>query len=399
MQRKPIIVLLGLMTTMPVGGVVWQTLHYLLGFQRLGFEVYYAEDHAMVPGMFSSAEDPDGSERAAAFLDRTLRRFDFGGRWSYRTWHEEPRYFGLGQSEIERALASAEAVINLHGGTVPRAEHKRGGAFIYVETDPVAPQVELHNGVKETAEFLDQHTAFFTFGENIGAPDSKVPVPPAKYQFHPTRQPVVTDLWCDHGFAARDAFTSIANWRQPFREMTLEGEVYSWSKHWEFLKFLDLPARTEETFELALSSYDEADRALLEQHAWRVVPALEFSNDADAYREYICSSRGEWTVAKDQNVRLRSGWFSDRAATYLAAGRPVITQATGFENVLPTGAGLFSFSDMNEVAAAVREIRSDYARHARAASEIAREHFEAEKVLAQMLAQAGIPLPGQRGKA
>ncbi|MDQ6859636.1 MAG: hypothetical protein M3032_00555, partial [Verrucomicrobiota bacterium] len=259
-QRKPIIVVLGMMTTMPVGGVIWQTLHYLIGFERLGFDVYYAEDHGMVPAMFADAQDTDGSTRAAAFLDRTLSRFDFGNRWSYRTWHSEERYFGLRQSEIEQAYSGAAAVINLHGGTVPRPEHQRGGAFIYLETDPVAPQVELHNGVKETEEFLDQHTAYFTFGENLGGADCKVPLPPPKYRFHPTRQPVVCDLWQDHGLPVRDAFTTIANWRQPMRDMTLDGEVYYWSKHWEFMKFLDLPKLTHERFELALSSYEKADQ-------------------------------------------------------------------------------------------------------------------------------------------
>lgn len=230
-RRQPIIVVLGMMTTMPVGGVIWQTVHYLVGLQRLGFDVYYAEDHGMTPAMFSDQEDTDGSVRAAAFLAETWERFDLGLRWSYRAWHGEDRYFGISKNQIEHAFASAAAVINLHGGTIPRPEHKKGGAFIYLETDPVMPQVELYNGIKATEEFLDQHTAHFTFGENLGAADCKVPVPPSKYNFHATRQPVVCDLWSDHGFAAREPFTTIANWKQPVREMTLNGEVYYWSKH------------------------------------------------------------------------------------------------------------------------------------------------------------------------
>src|SRR5439155_9617198 len=131
------------------------------------------------------------------------------------------------------------------------------------------------------------------------------------------------------------------------------------SKHHEFLKFLDLPARTGQLFELALSSYTDADRELLESHGWRVRPALDFSDDLDAYRSYIGGSRAEFTVAKDQNVRLRSGWFSDRSATYLAAGRPVVTQETGFSNVLPTGRGLFGFSTVDEIVGAVEAINAD----------------------------------------
>ncbi|MFL6539761.1 MAG: glycosyltransferase [Chthoniobacterales bacterium] len=397
-QRKPVIVVLGMISTMPVGGVIWQTLHYLIGLQRLGFDVFYAEDHGMPAAMFADEVDPDGSARAADFLARILGRFDLDARWSYHAWSGEERYYGIAKREIERAYDRAAAVINLHGGTVPRAKHKRGGAFIYLETDPVAPEVELYNGVTKTEEFLDQHTAHFTFGENLGSPDSKVPVP-VKYRFHPTRQPILCDLWRDHNFAPREPFTTIANWRQPVREMTLDGETYSWSKHWEFMKFLDLPKRTEQSFELALSSYEETDRDMLQAHGWRVVRALEFSRDMDTYREYICSSRGEWTVAKDQNVRLRSGWFSDRAATYLAAGRPVVTQETGFSNVLPTGTGLFAFSTMEEVVSAIREINSDYRRHSRRAAEIAREYFDAEMILSKLLREAGVELPRRAPEA
>jgi hypothetical protein len=169
-----------------------------------------------------------------------------------------------------------------------------------------------------------------------------------------------------------------------------EGEIYTWSKHHEFLKVLDLPRRSAQAFELGLSSYDDGDRRLLEDHGWNIRPAMEFSTDLNAYRRYICESRGEFTVAKDQNVRLRSGWFSERSAQYLAAGRPVITQDTGFGNVLPTGRGLFAFSTMDDILAAVDAVNSDYELHRRAASELAREYFNYDVVLPGMLSEVGL---------
>jgi hypothetical protein len=389
---RPIVVLLGMMTRMPVGGVVWQTVHYLVGLQRLGFDVYYIEDHGAYPLMFTGPLDKDGGDKAAAFIAETMARFDLAARWSYHAWHVEDRYYGLGKTEVRRALESAVAIINLHGGTVPREEHRKGGALIYLETDPVGPEVELHNHLEATREFLDAHTAYFTFGENLGASDCKVPLPPAHYKFFPTRQPVVRDFWQTNGNDANGAFTTIANWRQPQRQMTLDGEIYHWSKHHEFLKFLDLPRRTAQKFELALSSYEPSDAEMLEAKGWKVRRALDFSTDLCAYRDFITASRAEWTVAKDQNVRLRSGWFSDRAATYLAAGRPVVTQETGFSNILPTGNGLFAFSEMDEIVSAIEEINSDYARHSRAAREIAREYFDAETVLSKLLREAGVSL-------
>jgi hypothetical protein len=232
--------------------------------------------------------------------------------------------------------------------------------------------------------------AFFTFGENYGRPGCRLPVD-GRFVFRPTRQPVVLDFWAGREGFNGDAmtFTTIGNWQQPWREVTFEGEVYHWSKHHEFLKVLDLPRRTGQAFELALSSYDDAVKAMLEGRGWRVRHALDFSHDPDAYRAYIGSSRGEFTVAKDQNVRLRTGWFSDRSATYLAAGRPVITQETGFSDVLPSGEGLFGFATPEEAAAAVERVNADYEKQRRAARRIARECFSHDVVLPKLLAEVG----------
>ena len=123
---------------------------------------------------------------------------------------------------------------------------------------------------------------------------------------------------------------------------------------------------------------------------WQVRDAAEVSDDLDTYRDYIGGSRGEFTVAKDQNVRLRSGWFSDRSATYLAAGRPVVTQDTGFGNVLPTGRGLFGFSTLDEAAAAIEAINADYPSHSRAAGELARAYFDSDLVLTRLLKDCGV---------
>jgi hypothetical protein len=215
-----------------------------------------------------------------------------------------------------------------------------------------------------------------------------------RFTLVPTRQPIVMDLWepFHHGPAA--TFTTIANWHQPWRPVTLNGEVYYWSKHLEFLKFVDLPRRAgvdggNQAFELALSNLGDDDRQVLLEHGWQIRESLDFSFDVDAYRAYIGQSRAEFTVAKDQNIRLRSGWFSDRSASYLACGRPVVTQETGFSNILPTGEGLFAFSTMEEGEEAVRRINSDYERHCRAAARIAREWFDYRVVLGEMVDHLG----------
>ena len=386
---KKKIVLLGMMTRMPVAGAVWGTMHYLVGFQRLGYDVYYVEAHAKTPYMLMEDENDDSSAKAAAFLDRLMRRFDLRDRWAFHALHDDGRVYGLSDTQLKQLYSSAALIINHHGGTVPLPEHTATRRLIYMETDPVELQIGLHDGVQEAIDFLEPHIAFFTWGLNYNRPDCQVPLP-ERFHFRPSPPAVVIDLWRSDRGSAGDLFTTIGNWEQPGREVRFRGEVYHWSKHYEFLKFLDLPSRTPQVFELALGSYNEDNQLLLESHGWRVRDALSISRELDPYRRYIAGSRGEFTVAKDQNIRLRSGWFSERSAQYLAAGRPVVTQETGFSNVLPTGRGLFGFSTMDEILAAVDRINSDYAGHSKAAAEVARECFNYDVVLPRILAEVGV---------
>jgi GT2 family glycosyltransferase len=384
------IVVLGMMTKMPVAGVVWQTLHYIVGLERLGYETYYVEAHARTPSMLMELPDDDSSAMAAAFIAGTLERFGFGDRWAFHALHDDGRYYGMSKQQLENLYRSAALIINLHGGTEPRAEHIATDRLVYLETDPVEVELQLAEGRQATVDYLRPHCAFFTFGENYGRSDCLLPVSPL-FNFQATRQPVVLDFWSGRADAPGKRYTTIGNWRQQWRDVEFGGERYTWSKHHEFLKFLELPERVETEFELALGGCEDSDRRLLEHHGWHVREAQPISLNIDIYRQYIAGSRAEFTVAKDQNVRLRTGWFSDRSATYLAAGRPVITQDTGFGNVIPTGEGLFAFSTLDDIATAVELIEADYERHSHAAAMIAREYFDTERVLGRLLAEVGMP--------
>jgi GT2 family glycosyltransferase len=392
------IVVLGMMTKIPVAGVVWQTLHYLLGFRNLGFDVVYVESHARTPSMLMRSEADDSGGMAAEFIQRTLRRFDLADRWAYVALHDDGRQYGLTESELAATYASADLIINLHGGTEPLPVHTETGRLVYIETDPVQLQVELHEGLRSTIEFLERHCAFFTFGEAYGRPGCGLPTT-ERFSFFPTRQPVVLDLWAPRRGPGSGAFTTIGNWRQQWRDVTLAGETYRWTKDIEFERVLDLPGRTGRSFELALASCEDGDRERLAHHSWHVRDASSLSDDVDMYRDYIAGSTAEFTVAKDQNVRLKSGWFSDRSATYLAAGRPVVTQDTGFGVALPTGRGLHAFSTIDEAAAAIERVTGDYARERAAAVEIAHEYFDAEVVLRRLLEDVGISPRGSRVSA
>ncbi len=388
LSRKKI-VLLGMMSQMPVAGHVWLVAQYLEGFRRLGFDPWYVEAHGRTPRELMRRPDDDPWERAAEFIDGVMSRLGLGDRWAYHALHAGGRVFGLGEERLKELYRSAALLVNLHGGTVPLPEHYATSRLVYLGTDPVDREIELHQGVQRTIDLLAPHCAFFTWGLNYGAADCRLPVS-ERFRFRPVPPPVVADFWQPEGCEPGDAFTTVGNWRQLHRSVEFNGEVYHWSKHYEFLKFLGLPRRTGQSFELALSSYDEDDRRLLEDNGWRVRDALGFSRDLDAYRLYLWGSRGEFTAAKGQNVGLRSGWFSERSAQYLACGRPVVTQETGFSNVLPTGAGLFAFATLDAAVAAVDSIATDYARHSRAAAALARECFGHEVVLGRMLKELGL---------
>jgi len=387
-MSAPKVVVLGMMTKMPVAGVVWQTVHYLVGLERLGCEVWYVEAHGINPSMFCSGPDDPGVRPAAAFLHRTLDRFGLGDRWALHALHHDGSVHGASEAELASLYASAALIINLHGGTTPLPEHAATGRLVYLETDPVQLQVELHAGDPTTIAYLEPHTAFFTFGENYGRPGCGLPVSD-RFHFQPTRQPVLLDLW--EGVAPPgDTWTTIGNWRQSWRSVELDGETYTWSKHTEWHKVLELPRRTKLPIELALAGFRDHDRERLERRGFLVRRATEISDDPDSYRSYVAGSRGEVTVAKDQNVRLRTGWFSDRSATYLAAGRPVVTQDTGFGDVLPTGEGLFAFRTVEEAAEAMLEVEGAWDRHSKAAAMVAREHFDAALVLGELLDATGV---------
>ena len=386
---KPLrLIVLGTVASDPYAGMAWMHMQIAAGLQRLGHHVYYFETTSAWPYDPVRQARVCDSEHAVPYLARVAESFALGGRWAYRRSYSDKEWFGLRRAEAEELLAHADAVLNVAGATRVAEEGLKVGRLVYFGTDPVYHEIMFANGDSETRRLLEEHSDFVTYGENIGDPDC--PIPPLPGPLVKTRQPVLLDLW-RNGPPGKEEFTTVGNWKQTGHDILYNGETYYWSKHHEFLKFIDLPRRIDQPIELALglSSLDPDDYAMLVENGWRLTDAHALTTDPWRYRDYVQASRGEFTVAKDQNVRLRSGWFSERSACYLAAGRPVITQDTGFGKVLPTGEGLFAFNDTEEIVAAFRAINSDYERHSRAARTVAEEFFKAESVLAKLVTDLG----------
>jgi len=385
------LVVLGMMGRCPFGGQTWLYLNWLRGFARLGHDVWYVEDDATWPYDPRVNTITDDPTYAAAYIDRVTREIELAGRWAYRPLYREGDVcFGLSTPQLRGLYRSCDAILNVCGATVLNQDHALASRRIYVETDPVTNQLELANGKAKTQDALLAHDTIVTYGENYGAADCGVPLV-GPFRYLKTRQPVDLELWPAAPDPRARAYTTIGNWRQKGQDVAWNGETYYWSKHHEFLKFIDLPGRRPDVrFELCLNVDDPPDRQLLLDHGFTLSSPLEMSLDPWEYQKFFRASRAEWTVAKDQNVRLRSGWFSERDVCYLASAKPVIAQATGFEKFLPTGEGLFAFSTMDDILAAVDTIESDYARASRAAREIAGEYLETSRVCRKFLEDVGL---------
>jgi hypothetical protein len=390
MKRKRLIVM-GFMGSCPIAGVIWQHIHYIIGLQKLGHDVFYIEDSARLPYNPETFEVNNEFDYAAKILEHLATEFDFQRRWSFcaRYLPGNPTA-GLPLKRIRELYREADAILNVCGTQEFNEDLLTSDRILYIESDPGVEQIKVDQRVKATIKYLRRHYALFTFGENVGS--DAFPVPTHNLKWFPTRQPVVTDLWKTSRRPLPAAvFTSVANWSTSgLKDIEWRGEKYLWSKSREFLRFVAAPKRSGEAFELATNIKDAPTRTKFDRNGWRFRSPNDLSSDYRLYRRYICQSKGEFTVAKDQYVRLNTGWFSDRSGCYLAAGRPVITQETGFTKVFGKHDGLFAFKSLGEIADAVKAINADYLRHSRGAREIAREFFEAEKVLRSLLERAGI---------
>lgn len=397
---------LGTVASDPYAGMAWMHMQIVVGLQRLGHDVYYLETTSRWPYNPDRESMVCNADYAIPYLQKVAAGFGIADRWAYRRSYSDKAWLGPVASRAQSILTEADAVFNVAGATRLAEEGLDVGRLIYLGTDPVYHEVALANGDCAVRMLIDEHHDVVTYGENIGRPSC--PIPPLPRLRARTRQPILIDQW-ETSKQPRSALTTVCNWRQDNHDIVLGGEAYLWSKHHEFLKVMDLPENTDRRIELAMGlqvsdslrcgsegesipavGMTRRERDMLDEHGWTLVNAHNFTRDPWSYREYIQTSYGEFTVARDQNVRLRSGWFSERSACYLAAGRPVVTQDTGFGCTLPVGEGLFAFTTTDDARAAIEAISADYGRHSRAAREIAAEYFRAEKVLSALLNDLGL---------
>ena len=386
------VVVTGLVATYPVGGVAWDYLQYVQGFHALGCDVHYLEDTGQWvydPAAQTFTEDVSRNVRylagALGSLDPSLER-----RWTVRG--PDGRLHGRDERELAALCATTDLFLNVSGSCWLREPYRAARVKAYVDTDPCYSQARIaavdagtaDESTRFSVDLMRRHDVFFTNGEHVGAPDCLIPTGGIRWQ--PTRQPVVLADWPVR--AAPDGpFTTVMSWKIKPTPPVVGGRVYG-DKDIEFERFLHLPSRTPETLEVALSG--AAPRERIAAAGWRLRDGHAVSATMPAYRDYLLGSRGELSIAKNAYVATRSGWFSTRSAAYLACGKPVVVQETGFSAHVPTGPGLHAFSTAEEAVAALAAIRADYARACRHAREVAETWFAADRVCGRLLADAGL---------
>ncbi len=387
MPKKLKIVVGGYAVGFPLGGQVWSMLHWVLGLARLGHDVVFVEDSSDWALPFDPVKGYGSvdSTFGRGILDAMFRHKGLAGRWSYYSQFEDRRY-GMEHDALAAFCAKADLFLNVSGVIPLRDMFLQAKVKAIVDTDPVFTQHKIHHD-QWTLDYYTAHDLMFTFGCNIPAGSTGLPL--SGIEWRPTRPPVVLEEW-KPGDGAGIGFTTIGSWDSKGRDIVVNGEELSWRKCVRYERILDLPSKLPGvSLELTMSGMkDDAQRYA--SHGWIVRDALTVSRDIPGYREYILASTGEFTMAKEQNIRLKSGWFSDRSACYLAAGRPVIVEDTGFDTYLPVGQGVLMFASPDQAQAAIEDVVRAYPRHRRAARQIAEEFFDAGIVLSALLREADL---------
>lgn len=382
MSRPPLRILIsGRVGSAPrQGGATWAVLQYVLGLQELGHTVHFVE--AVPPSELRPRGVPLVRSVNAGYCAAVLSNAGLSQRWALVV---EGTDTTVGLSYPQLRAGRWDVHINLSGCLRDRELTDTIPVRAYLDLDPAFTQ--LWHQVEGHDLGFEGHTHFATVGWGIGEPDC--PVPTGGIGWYHSLPPVVLSHWTPAGPIARDAMTTVANWRS-YGSLVHSGIQYGQRAH-SFRDFFSLPARTSVPLRpaLAIDPAETDDISALREHGWIVMDPRPVSASPAAYRNFVRTSRGEFSIAKSGYVQSRSGWFSDRSACYLASGRPVVAQDTGFGRRLPTGWGLLSFTTPEEAALALERVGADYALHARAARRIAADELDSAVVLGALLEHLG----------
>ena len=375
----------------PSGGVTWDYIQYPLGLQLLGHDVYYIEDTLQYPAYASHYNSWDDASASVEHLSNCMKYFGLENRWAYRDIASGKTY-GIPEDKVKELCKTADLFINISAANELGEDFLNIPIRILIDSDPMFTQVQNWDDKNPESAFesikysYQRYTHLFTFGENIGMEDCLIPT--LGLQWHPTRQPICLNHWQANFSHSKSGFTTVMNWAA--RKKIKYNEIEWGQKDIEFQKFIDIPANLPEVeFNIVVSrptnSSDSFNIQKINENRWNVLEPSKTINSVLDYKTFIIKSKCEFSVAKETYVKSRSGWFSCRSACYLATGRPVITQDTGWSKYYPTGKGLFAFTTKEEAIMAIREVNSNEEFHQKEAIEIAHNFFDSNKVLSHLI--------------
>lgn len=364
------------------GGAVWAVLQYLLGFRRLGHEVCFVEP------LDEASLLPQGSKLKKSTNAEYFRKVmaEFGLEKDAALWLRDTKQtVGLEYSRLSDRARKADLLVDISGMLNDEGLTGNIPLRVYLDLDPAFNQ--LWHTTEGIDMHLSGHTHFVTVGLGLGEPDCLVPT--CGFKWIKTLPPVVLERWPFSDSLTYNALTTVANWRG-YGSIEHDGVFYGLKAH-SLRRFIDLPTLTNEQFILALAIHpgEKSDLAALARNSWKLLNPGQAASTPSRYRDFVQGSKAEFGIAKSGYVTSASGWFSDRSACYLASGRPVIAQDTGFSRVLPAGEGLFAFRNTQDVLAGIEELNRDYERQRHTARGIAEEYFDSDKVLGRMLSNIG----------
>lgn len=359
-------------------------LQYLVGFQSLGHQVTFVEQAGYPRSCFDPRQKimTDDCSHGLAAVHDLLSRFGLGDKWCFVD--NDRVYHGLTREEVEQEFRQADIFVDMgtHGSW--REEADAAGLRILVDGEPAYNQIRMQQA---SARYKSgsEYDYYFTNGMNVGTAFSTAPTAGKEWRhiFHP----VAVDSFEATEPPDGAPFTTLMNW-QSHEPIEWEGVTYG-QKDVEFEKFIDLPTYSDVGLELAISGNKVPERTL-RASGWRLRDGHDVAASYDSFRSYIQGSTGEFSVCKNVFVAMNTGWFSDRSAAYLAAGRPVVMQETGFSSHLPVGDGLFAVQTVDEAASAIDQIRSRYRHHSSAAHALAAEYLDVRPVLKTFMEEIGI---------
>jgi hypothetical protein len=366
------------------GGNAWVVLSWVRGLQQLGCQVHFVEQLAS-QNCVDAAGRPVGLTDSInlQFFKQVNERFGLGDSATL-IYDEGTHIHGLTMGELCDLADATDLLVNITGHLTLETLKARIKRKAYVDLDPGYTQYWQASG-NDGAQ-LEGHDLYFTVGENIGT--DRCSIPTGGITWKPIRTPVVLEDWPYAAWPFADRFTTIASWRGAYGRVQWGDRLLGQKAH-EFRKFMDLPRRCAQPFEIALDIHadDARDRRDLSNHGWHLVDPCCVAADPDSFRAYVQSSGAEFSVAQGIYVETGSGWFSDRTVRYLASGKPALVQDTGFAHFYAAG-GLVPFHTLEQAVAGAERIVRDYGHHCRAARAIAEEYFDSRRVLTGLLEQA-----------